>query len=65
MSQNEPLIGRQPESKAYLKKFGAPLAVAGASIAVALLLAGKNTSKRTYQDPTAELFAKTPASFLD
>ena len=42
MSQNEPLMGQQTQSKGYLKKFGAPLAVAGASVAVALLLAGRS-----------------------
>ena len=45
MENTEPLIGQQPQSKGFMKKFGAPLAVAGVSVAVALLLAGRSGSQ--------------------
>jgi hypothetical protein len=45
MENTEPLIGEQPKSKGFMKKFGAPIAVAGVSVAVALLLAGRSGSK--------------------
>jgi hypothetical protein len=55
MENTEPLIGQQTQSKGYIKKFGAPLAVAGVSVAVALLLAGKST-KQAPADRIQELF---------
>lgn len=63
MENTEPLIGeQQPQSKGFMKKYGAPLAVAGVSVAVALLLAGR-TEKQEHKSHLLEL-PETSPTFL-